>query len=101
MEIAVYFLQIKQSTASSAPQIVVISEKCICDLSSPTAQSVFMRQGALWMLISYSIRDKTALNVLIYLQAPPDSLSFCVTYALSNTFAARRGGGSLLVVLSR
>lgn len=52
------------------------------------------------MLISYSIRDKTALNVLIYLQAPPDSLSFCLTDALSNTFAARRGGGSLLVLLS-
>lgn len=54
------------------------------------------------MLISYSIRDKTALNVLIYLQAPPDSLSFCLTDALSNTFAARREGGegSLLVVSS-
>lgn len=48
------------------------------------------------MLISYSIRDKTALNVLIYLQAPPDSLSFCLTDALSNTFAARRGGRQLV-----
>lgn len=43
------------------------------------------------MLISYSIRDKTALNVLIYLHAPPDSLSSCLTDALSNTFAAGRG----------
>lgn len=62
----------------------------------PTAQSVFMRQGALWMLISYSIRDKTALNVLIYLQAPPDSLSSCLTDALANTFAARTGGRQLV-----
>lgn len=43
------------------------------------------------MLISYSIRDKTALNVLIYLQAPPDSLSLCVTDALSNTLLQGEG----------
>lgn len=52
------------------------------------------------MLISYSICDKTALNVLIYLRAPPDSLSLCLNDALSNSFAASRRGGSLLVVLS-
>lgn len=72
-------------------------QKSTRDLSSPTAQSVFTRQGALWMLISYSIRDKTALNVLIYLQAPPDSLSFCLTDPLYNISAARREGGMQLV----
>lgn len=60
--------------------------------SAHVAQSVVMRQGTLWTLISCSIHDKTALNVLIYLQAPPDSLSFCLTDAPSNTFATRRGG---------
>lgn len=44
------------------------------------------------MLISYSIRDKTVLNVLIYLQAPPDSLSLCLTDALSNTFFSQGEG---------
>lgn len=41
----------------------------------PTSQSVFMRWGAFWMLMSYSIRDDTALNLLIYLHAPPNSLA--------------------------
>lgn len=43
------------------------------------------------MLISYSIRDKTALNVLIYLQAPPDSLSFCLTDALQYFCCKEKG----------
>lgn len=42
-------------------------------LPLPSSQSVFMRRGTLWMLISYSIRDETALNLLIYLHAPPNS----------------------------
>jgi len=51
-----------------------------------------MRRGALWKLISCSIRDKTALNVLIYLQAPRDRLLFCSADTLSNTVAARIEG---------
>lgn len=45
------------------------------------------------MLISYSICDKSALNELIYLQLPPDSLASCLTDAFSNTSAGKRGGG--------
>lgn len=40
----------------------------------------------LWMLISYSIRAKTASNPLIYLQARADSLSLRLTDALADTF---------------
>lgn len=42
------------------------------------------------MLISYSIRDKSALNELIYLQLPPDSLASCLSDAFSNTSAGKR-----------
>lgn len=62
-----------------------------------TVQSVSTRQEALWMLISYSICDKTALNALIYLQLPPDSLSSCLTDAFSNNLAGKEGGGGSLV----
>lgn len=57
-----------------------------------TVHSVSTRQEALWMLISYSICDKTALNALIYLQLPPDSLSSCLTDAFSNNLAGKEGG---------
>lgn len=44
----------------------------------------------LWMLISYSIRAKTASNPLIYLQARADSLSLRLTDALADTFGGWR-----------
>lgn len=56
-----------------------------------TVPPVSTRQEALWMLISYSICDKTALNALIYLQLPPDSLSSCLTDAFSNTSDGKDG----------
>lgn len=58
-------------------------------------QSVSTRQEALWMLISYSICDKTDLNELIYLQLPPDSLSSCLTDAFSNTSAGKGWWGGV------
>ena len=54
-----------------------------------TIQSFSTRQEALWKLISYSICDKTALNELIYLQLPPNSLASCLTDAFSNTSAGK------------
>lgn len=74
-------------------------EKLYRDLWNPTDHSVFMRQAALWTLIPYSIPNKAALNLLIYLRAPPDRHSLCVTDALSDTFAARRQLVGAVVVL--
>lgn len=83
----IFFFDNFQRASSPARPLTDLKATSVSSTQARTWRSAPLRCGQpLWMLISYSIRAKTASNLLIYLQARADSLSLRLTDALADTF---------------